>query len=251
MEPLRTRAGAFLDYLDTWQEDLLPLPLESLIAEAGGPQHIGIFCVDVINGFCYEGPLASERVAAIVPPITELFQNAYAAGVTQFVLTHDAHDPFAVEFVDYPPHCIRGTSESDIVSDLVLLSFAPGFHLIPKNSISSSANTKLDVWLAEHPEITHRIVVGDCTDLCTYQLAMHLKVHSNAKNQLHPVIVPANCVDTYDISVELAEQEGIPAHPADLLHTVFLYNMERNGIKVVSYIAPLPPNSGGTKVLEF
>ena len=56
-------------------------------------------------------------------------------------------------------------------------------------------------------------------------------------NQPHPVIVPANCVDTYDISLELAEEEDIPAHPADLMHAVFLYNMERNGIKVVSSIA--------------
>ena len=234
-EPLRTRAGAFLDYLDDWLDDLLPMPLESLIAEAGGPQHVGIFCVDVINGFCYEGPLASGRVAGIVPPIVELFQNAYAAGVENFVLTHDAHDPAALEFMDYPPHCIRGTSESDIVPELLALPFASRFHLIPKNSISSSANTKLDAWLDAHPDITHRVVVGDCTDLCTYQLAMHLKVLANAHNQAHPVIVPANCVDTYDIPLEVAEAEDIPAHPADLMHTVFLYNMERNGIKVVSH----------------
>ena len=138
-EPLRARAGAFLDYLDDWLDDLLPMPLESLIAEAGGPQHVGIFCVDVINGFCYEGPLASGRVAGIVPPIVELFQNAYASGVENFVLTHDAHDPAALEFMDYPPHCIRGTSESDIVPELLALPFASRFHLIPKNSISSSA----------------------------------------------------------------------------------------------------------------
>ena len=236
MESLRVRASAFLDYLEEWQEDLLPMPLESLIAEAGGPQHIAILCVDVINGFCNEGALASERIAAIVEPIAALFQNAYSAGVTHFVVIHDAHDPFAVEFVDYPPHCIRGTSESDPVPELALLSFASLFQMIPKNSISSSAGTRLDSWLDAHPEITHRIVVGDCTDLCTYQLAMHLKVRANAKNEVRPVIIPANCVDTYDISIEVAEEENIPAHPADFLHPVFLYNMERNGIKVVSYI---------------
>ena len=179
-EPMRARAGAFLDYLDDWLDDLLPMPFESLIAEAGSPQHVGIFCVDVINGFCYEGPLASARVAAIVPPIVDLFQSAYASGIENFVLTHDAHDPAAVEFMDYPPHCIRGTSESEIVPELLALPFASRFHLIPKNSISSSVSTKLDAWLDAHPDITHRIVVGDCTDLCTYQLAMHLKLRANA-----------------------------------------------------------------------
>ena len=49
------------------------------------------------------------------------------------------------------------------------------------------------------------------------------------------VIVPANCMDTYDIPLEVVEAEDIPAHPADLMHTVFLYNMERNGVKVIRH----------------
>lgn len=237
LEPLRTRAGAFLDYLEEWEDDLLPLPLENLIREAGGAEHVGIFCVDVINGFCTEGPLASRRVAQIISPIADLFRNLYAAGVEHFVLTHDAHDLAAAEFIDYPPHCIRGTHESQIVPELLELPFASRYHIIPKNSISSSAGTTLDAWLDAHPEVTHRIVVGDCTDICTYQLAMHLKVRANAANRIDPVIVPMDCVDTYDIPVDLAEEQGIPAHPADILHTVFLYNMERNGVRVVRCIS--------------
>lgn len=235
--PLSTRAGEFIDYLDEWLEDLLPLPLESLIQEAGGAQHVGVFCVDVINGFCYEGPLASSRVAEVIPPIVELFENLYASGVDHFVLTHDAHNPAAVEFADYPPHCIRGTSESEIVPELTNLPFASKFHLVSKNSISSSEGTTLDAWLDAHPGITHRIVVGDCTDICTYQLAMHLKLRANAADKMYPVIVPVNCVNTYDIPVEVAQSEDIPAHPADLLNAVFLYSMERNGIQIVSHIS--------------
>ena len=235
--PFSTRTGAFIDYLDEWLQDLLPMPLESLIQEADGPHHVGVFCVDVINGFCYEGPLASRRVAAIVPPIVELFENLYAADVDHFVLTHDAHNPAAVEFVDYPPHCIRGTSESAIVPELMQLSFASQFHLVSKNSISSSEGTTLDAWLDAHPGITHRIVVGDCTDICTYQLAMHLKLRTNAADKLHPVIVPVNCVDTYDIPLEIAQAEDIPAHPADLMNAMFLYSMERNGIRIVSHLS--------------
>lgn len=233
---LNTGAGAFISYLEDWLADLLPLPLQSLIQEAGGPQHVGVFCVDVINGFCYEGPLASERVADIVPPIVDLFEDLYAAGVEHFVLTHDAHNPAAVEFADYPPHCIRGTSESDIVPALMQLPFASKFHLISKNSISSSEGTTLDAWLDAHPDITHRIVVGDCTDICAYQLAMHLKLRANAADKLHPVIVPADCMDTYDIPVEVAQAEDIPAHPADVFHAMFLYSMECNGVRVVANI---------------
>jgi len=234
--PLRAAAGAFVDYLDEWVGDLLPLPLASLISEAGGPEHVGIFCVDVINGFCHEGLLHSPRVRAIIQPIVGLFAAAYAAGIRNIVLANDSHDPAASEFADYPPHCIRGTSEAEIVPELMALPFSSQYHVIGKNSIHSGIGTRLNEWLDSHPEMTHRIVVGDCTDLCTYQLAMHLKVRANAANRFDPVILPADCVDTYDIPVDVAIEEGIPAHPAEIFHGMFLYSMACNGIRVVSRI---------------
>ena len=77
-------------------------------------------------------------------------------------------------------------------------------------------------------------MVGDCTDLCTYQLAMHLKLSANARNQWLPVIVPAVCVQTYDLPVDAARNLGIMAHPGDLFHGLFLYHMALNGCRVVS-----------------
>jgi nicotinamidase-related amidase len=234
--PLREMSRDFLDYLDEWMEARTPLPLESLIAEAGGPQHVGLFCVDVINGFCHEGLLQSPRVRRIIAPIVALFTAAYAAGVEHFVLTQDTHDPAAAEFASYPPHCIRGTSEARTVPELAELPFASRFQVLPKNSIHSAIGTGLDAWLEAHPQVTHRIVVGDCTDLCTYHLALHLQFRANAANQTLPVILPMDCVDTYDIPVDVARQNEIPAHPADLLHAVFLYSMAMNGVRIVRNI---------------
>jgi nicotinamidase-related amidase len=235
--PLRAEAGEFLDYLEEWSARLAPVTLESLVAEAGGAQRIGLFCVDVINGFCHEGPLASRRVQAIIAPIERLFTAAYAVGIRHFVLTRDDHDPDAAEFAHYPPHCIRGTRESEIVPELKALPFASQFHVLPKNSIHSALGTGLDVWLDAHPHVSHRIVVGDCTDLCTYQLAMHLKLRTLAANEDHQVLLPADCVDTYDVPVRAAREMNIPAHPAELFHAVFLYSMAMNGVRVVSRIA--------------
>lgn len=234
---LRAQSAEFLDYLDTWAEALPSVTLESLIAEAHGPEHIAVFCVDVINGFCTEGPLHSERVQGIVAPIVKLFTAAHAAGIRHFVLPHDAHDPNATEFASYPPHCIRGTSESQIVPELATLPFASEYVLMTKNSVHSALGTELVPWLDAHPEITHRIVVGDCTDICTFQLALFLQMRANAANQPYPVIVPVDCVDTYDIPVGVAKQAGIPAHPGPLFHSVFLYSMERNGVRVVRSLA--------------
>jgi hypothetical protein len=77
-------------------------------------------------------------------------------------------------------------------------------------------------------------VVGDCTDLCVYQLAMYLRLRHNARNVPGvSVIVPANAVDTYDLPAEAAEAVGAMPHPGDFFHQVFLYHMALNGIQVV------------------
>lgn len=234
---LRESSPEFLDYLDGWKRELPSAELSDLIAEAGGPEHVGIFCVDVIDGFCREGPLSSERVRGIVAPIADLFRRAHAAGVRSFVLPQDAHDPKAAEFAFYPPHCIRETRESRTVPELADLPYASEFAVFPKNSIHSAIGTGLHGWLESHPEVTHNIVVGDCTDLCTYHLATYLLFRANAANLKNPVILPVNCVDTYDVPVSVARENAIPAHPADILHAIFLYNMACNGVRVVSRIS--------------
>jgi nicotinamidase-related amidase len=230
---LRDSSGAFLDYLETWEQGLASAPLAERIAAAGGPEHVGIFCVDVINGFCHEGPLHSDRVRAIIAPIRQLFVAAYAAGIRHFVLPQDTHSPHAAEFAAYPPHCIRNTSESQTVPELVALPFSAFFTIIGKNAVHAGVGTSLNAWLDEHPQITHFIVVGDCTDICVYHLALHLKFRANAADRLDTVLIPADCVDTYDTPLTVAQQLGIPAHPAPLYHALFLYSMAQNGVRIV------------------
>ena len=50
------------------------------------------------------------------------------------------------------------------------------------------------------------------------------------------VIVPENCVQTYDMSIELAKEVGAFAHPGDLMHVFFLYHMALNGVEVIKAI---------------
>jgi nicotinamidase-related amidase len=226
----------FADHLADWYRALAPLPLEKLLRDAADPRRVGIFCVDAINGFCYEGQLESPRIRAIIRPIVDLMTRAHAQGVRTFVLTQDCHPADSVEFRDFPVHCVRGTSEADTVPEIANLPFANTFTVIRKTTISSSVRTDLDPWLDGRPDLTHQVVVGDCTDLCVYQLAMHLKLRANAANEPLPVIVPADCVDTYDLPVDVAESMGVPAHPGDFYHRTFLHHMALNGVQVVSSI---------------
>lgn len=234
VETLINASRPFLSWIVDWYNHLETIALDKLDRD---PSKVAILSVDVINGFCHEGPLASPRVRSIAEPIAELLRVAWARGVRQIVLIQDAHVEDAIEFAQFPPHCIRGTREAETADAIKRLPFFDRLTLFEKNSLSSSQDTGLGDWLDDHPEIATFIVVGDCTDLCTYQLAMHLRLRANAR-QLGGVrvIVPVNCVNTYDLPVSAAAQSDAVPHDGNLLHLIFLYSMMLNGVSVVERI---------------
>ncbi|MCC6484586.1 MAG: cysteine hydrolase [Armatimonadetes bacterium] len=232
---LTASAHEFLDWLSDWQSNLEDMSLEQIALASGGPERIGVFCVDMINGFCYEGALASPRVEAIASRVADLFTRVYEVGVRTFILPQDAHPADSPEFASWPPHCVAGTSEADTIEPLRSLPFAELFQIIPKYSTNPSPNTAFDATVHE-ANLHTAICVGDCTDLCVYQLATHLRTGANAAGEKMDVIVPADCVQTYDLSVQTARQLGALPHPGDLMHTVFLYHLALNGVRVVRSI---------------
>lgn len=217
-------------FVTNWIAQLQPRPL----AEVIDPATTAIFSTDMVVGFCDRGNLASPRVDALTEPVVDLFTRAHALGVRHFVLAQDTHHPQTPEFEAWPIHCVQGTDESEMIPELKALPFADRFTVIEKNSLHPALETEFDLWLDAHPELRTAIVVGNCTDLCVYSLAMHLRLRHNARNVPDvSVIVPANAVQTYDLPVETAAEIGAMAHPGDFFHEVFLYHMALNGIHVV------------------
>ncbi len=222
-------------FVREWLDTLRPVTIDTV---APDPASTAIFSSDVINGFFNVGALSSPRLDALTSPIAEAFQMAHAHGVERFVLLQDAHDPRTPEFESYPPHCLAGTVESETIPELSSLPFADQFTVIEKNSLSPAIETDLNAWWDENSDITTAIVVGDCTDLCVYQLAMHLRMRANALNlEGFSVIVPANTVDTFDIVADDMAPAGT-THPGDFFHDLFLYHMAQNGIRIVREIVP-------------
>ncbi|MFN8567337.1 MAG: hypothetical protein U0Z44_07425 [Kouleothrix sp.] len=148
-------------------------------------------------------------------------------------LTQDTHDPAAPEFQAYPPHAAAAPREpgSRRATRAAVLRQAAIF---PKNSISSHLGTGLGAWLHDRPALDRFIVVGDCSDLCTYQAAMHLRLEANLMALARRVIVPADVVETFDTPVSVARDLGIKAHDGDLHHVLFLHHMALNGVEVVA-----------------
>jgi nicotinamidase-related amidase len=234
MKHLSQTSAPFLEYLDSWVFSLPTLPLKSALSD---PAKTVILSVDVINGFCKSGPLSSKRISRIIGPIKDLFKCSWDIGLRDILLLQDNHEPDAVEFNAFPPHCVRGTDEAHPVSEISSLPFFDKLQILPKNSISSSLNTSFPSWLEEHTDTDTFIIVGDCTDLCVYQLAMYLRVGANALQKSHRIILPLDCVDTYNMSLERGKNIGAFPHPGDLMHAIFAYHMALNSVEVVKKIS--------------
>lgn len=212
----------YLEFLDTWFAELPSLELASL-----SPNDTALACVDVIEGFHRIGPLASPRVAKIIPHVTSLVTDLDDAGVAHdnIIFIQDAHPEDAQEFAAYPPHCLIGSEEAAAVAELQALPNWSKYQHVSKNAIASHTSQDFNDWLEQCPASTI-IAIGDVTDLCLYTLALHMQVRNLAAGLQQRIIVPANCVDTWDA----------PDHPADLYHMLFLHQMQRNGIEVVKSI---------------
>lgn len=236
-QTLAERSAEYLSFLEEWLASRPIVDLDDVISSAGGPEHVAIVVVDLTNGFCHTGALSSPRVAALLPNVATLLTQAHARGVRAIVLPQDTHEPDAQEFASFPPHCVRGTAESQTAPELTELPFADEFVVVTKNSVSSTIATAFGDWEAARGPFTTYIVIGDCTDFCVYQAATALQLRSNAQALGHRVIVPASCVDTFDVSLDIAAQIGAQPHPGDLYHHVFLHSLAANGVEIVASLA--------------
>ncbi len=218
---LREQATQQAELLARWLADLPALTLQA------PPERVAVVCVDLVEGFTHQGPLASPRVAAIIPSVTGLLRSLLASGVPagNVVLVQDAHPEDAREFAAYPPHCVAGTPEAKAVAELRALPEFGQFQHFQKNSIASHTSPAFLEWLEERgADLDAVIAVGDVTDLCLYALALHLVTDGMARGLGRTVVVPEPCTQTWDA----------PGHPGDLYHILFLHQLERNGVQVVS-----------------
>jgi len=227
------QSGPFLAFLDEWMSNL---PVKTMRQTLPKPEHCALLSVDLTAGFCDAGPLSGPRVRALAAPAAAFMQAAWQHGVTAQVLLQDTHSPDAPEFASWPPHCVRGTAEAETVGEIKTLPFFDRLEVIEKDSISSNLNTALPAWLADRPAMDTFVVIGDCTDLCVYQLAMFLRLDADARGLRRRVIVPAALVDTYDFPVDAAQAAGAMPHPGDLFHAAALYHLALNGVEVVKRI---------------
>ncbi len=147
-----------------------------------------VIVTDMLRGFLEEGyPLyCGDEARRIIPNIQRLLEQELAQGSKMFFIC-DHHDPDDLEFKMFPPHCIEGTAEAEVIPELANY---PG-EIIPKKRYSGFFNTQLDGKL-KGLKPDKLIICGVCTNICV----MHTV--ADARNRDYQVEVIVDCVASFD-----------------------------------------------------
>jgi nicotinamidase-related amidase len=184
-----------------------------------------IIIVDMVKGFVHEGILSSPRIVDIIDSIKKL--NKQAEGYKKLFFL-DEHEENSVEFKAYAKHCLRGTSESELIEELKAEDIIhENTKLITKNSTNGFHAPGFKSWLEENEEsVQNYIVVGCEVDICVSHFATTLKTYFNEHNLDKRIIVPINAVETFDFGT----------HNGDLMKVIALWEMKSNGIEIVEEV---------------
>ncbi len=147
-----------------------------------------VLVIDMLRGFLEEGyPLyCGDKARRIIPNIQRLLEQELAQGSRVFFIC-DHHDPDDLEFKMFPPHCIEGTAEAEVIPELAQY---PG-EAIPKRRYSGFFDTSLEEKL-NRLKPGKLIICGVLTNICV----MHTT--ADARNRDYEVEVPIDCVASPD-----------------------------------------------------
>jgi nicotinamidase/pyrazinamidase len=168
-----------------------------------------IIVVDMLVCFVRSGELYSPRYDPLVAPMREYLAAAEADGVPLIFLV-DTHSPDDPEFAMFPPHCVEGSGEDEVVPELREL--AERGTVLRKHTFSGFYGTELEEVLARlSPRIVE--VMGVCTDICVLHTVAGLRARG------YEVLVHKGLVETYDAPGHDAEEFNrfALAHVRDVL----------------------------------
>lgn len=175
--------------------------------------------VDMVNGFIKEGKMSDKDINHITPRIKSLVES-FLSDEEGVAFIKDTHEVNSTEFKKYPPHCLKGTSESELISELS--SYEQKSLSYEKNSTSTifAKNFMRDIERME--SLKELIITGCCTDICVMNLAIPLVNYFDEENRDVRVLVPQNAVETFNSNI----------HNRDEYNSIALKLMKNQGIGV-------------------
>jgi len=179
-----------------------------------------LIVIDMLKGFIVEGPLADPSIKQIIPENVKLVKE-FLAQDKNVLYFQDAHTLDALEFENYPPHCLKGTLESELIDEL--LPYESQMIQVEKNTTNGFFAPEFQKFLKENKDLNEITVIGCCTDICVLNFAVTMKTYSQTNQKEITIKVPANAVDTFNL----------PGHDKTLFHQAALGMMKGAGILIV------------------
>ena len=206
--------------------------------------------VDMVNGFVNFGNLADPKINKITPNIVALIENiqrenltfmeeaeAYrnllcTYGFTQEELAEqakqkgmkilafkDCHTPNDIEFQSFPPHCIKGTPECELIPEIK--KYEDDMYVIEKPTTNGFVTPEF-AGVMQRNKFDNIIVCGCCTDICVQNFCTSLMEYLQKNNIQTNVHVYESTVATFDS----------PTHNAEEYQKSALKQMQEIGVNV-------------------
>ena len=180
-----------------------------------------LLVIDMVNGFVKCGALADKQINSITPNIIELIED-YIEKDNDIISIQEGHSKESKEFENFPPHCILGTEEAEIIDELI--PYKNKMKIIRKNSTCGFVTNDFMKYIEENKELLEEVVLtGCCTDLCVMNFALPLKNYINEHNLNIKVTIFKNAVETYDS----------PMHNREEYNDMAFKIMSQNGIDII------------------
>lgn len=175
--------------------------------------------IDMVHGFINEGALSDQSINRITPNIVALTEKFIASNQT-ILNFQDAHEEDANEFTAFPPHCLKGSHESELIDEL--MPYKEKMITLYKNSTNGFMHP--DFLTTFHAiDADEYVCVGCCTDICVLQFALSLQGYINEHNLKKRVVVVKDSVETF----------GMTGHEQAQFNEISLTLMRNAGIKIV------------------
>lgn len=176
--------------------------------------------VDMINGFIKKGAMADPYINHITPNLIREVEGTLSEdeGV---VFIKDTHDMNSTEFKKFPPHCVKGSGEEELIDELK--PYEKEALTYGKNSTSTifAKNFLNDI---EKMKMLRKVIVtGCCTDICVLNLVIPLINYFDEHNKDVDIVVRSDLVETYDS----------PSHNREEYNSMALKLMKQAGAKIM------------------
>lgn len=176
--------------------------------------------VDMINGFINEGVLSDPSINKIVPETVRTVER-FLTENKDVLSFQDTHTMSSLEFEFYPPHCLKGTSESELIPELK--PYESRMIKIEKDTTNGFFAEGFQMYLKNNPDLESVTVVGCCTDICVLQFTQSLKTYTQTIGKRLEINVVENAVDTFHT----------PNHDKQVFHDQALNLMRKAGISII------------------